>query len=200
MAVATAAILTAWAATGSISTSAASNYDRQFEDYPTYCGDDLELKVDNNGTHFRLWSPKAQEVTLNLYDTGLNGKAYKTLPMTFHAENGTWTASVPEKLYGKFYTFSVKQGGKWLGETPGVWAKAVGANGKRAAIIDLLTNILTFHTTTCHTLSLISIILPNSNVLAISNIYGIVRNFGRLKFDKKIVRMSGINNFSTQEF
>lgn len=136
MAVATAAILTAWVATGSISTSAASNYDRQFEDYPTYCGDDLELKVDNNGTHFRLWSPKAQEVTLNLYDTGLNGKAYKTLPMTFHAENGTWTASVPEKLYGKFYTFSVKQGGKWLGETPGVWAKAVGANGKRAAIID----------------------------------------------------------------
>lgn len=114
-----------------------STYDQQFENYPTYNGDDLELKVDDSGTHFRLWSPKAQDVKLNLYNTGLNGEPYQTLPMTFHAENGTWTASVPEKLYGKFYTFQVKQGDKWLSETPGVWAKAVGANGKRAAIINL---------------------------------------------------------------
>lgn len=139
MAVATAAILTTWAATGNIMADTMSNYDKQFANYPTYSGDDLELKVDNTGTHFRLWSPKAQEVTLNLYETGLNGKAYESLPMTFHAENGTWTASIPEKLYGKFYTFRVKQGGKWLNETPGVWAKAVGANGKRAAVIDFST-------------------------------------------------------------
>lgn len=139
MAVATAAILTTWAATGNIMADTMSNYDKQFANYPTYSGDDLELKVDNTGTHFRLWSPKAQEVTLNLYETGLNGKAYESLPMTFHAENGTWTASIPEKLYGKFYTFRVKQGGKWLDETPGVWAKAVGANGKRAAVIDFST-------------------------------------------------------------
>lgn len=52
-------------------------------------------------------------------------------------DRGTWTASSAEKLYGKYYTFSVKQGGKWLNETPGVWAKAVGTNGHRAAIIDL---------------------------------------------------------------
>ena len=30
--------------------------------YPTYSGDDLELTVDANGTHFRLWSPGAQAV------------------------------------------------------------------------------------------------------------------------------------------
>lgn len=116
--------------------SARSKYDEQFTSYPTYNGDDLELSIDNSGTHFRLWSPKAQEVTLNLYETGLNGKPYETIPMTFHPENGTWTASVGQQLYGKFYTFRVKQDGKWLNETPGVWAKAVGANGKRAAIID----------------------------------------------------------------
>lgn len=116
--------------------SARSKYDEKFTSYPTYNGDDLELSIDNSGTHFRLWSPKAQEVTLNLYETGLNGKPYETIPMTFHPENGTWTASVGQQLYGKFYTFKVKQDGKWLNETPGVWAKAVGANGKRAAIID----------------------------------------------------------------
>ncbi len=116
--------------------SARSTFDQQFEEYPTYNGEDLELKVDASGTHFRLWSPKAQEVLVNLYNTGLNGKPYETIPMTFHPENGTWTASVAGQLYGKFYTFKVKHDGKWLSETPGVWAKAVGANGKRAAIID----------------------------------------------------------------
>lgn len=119
-----------------IPVSAQSDYDSQFLTYPTYNGDDLELTVDASGTSFRLWSPKAQEAVVNLYDNGHTGKAYKTLPMTFHPENGTWTASVPERLYGKFYTFRIKQGDRWLAETPGVWAKAVGMNGSRAAIID----------------------------------------------------------------
>ena len=47
--------------------------------------------------------------------------------------------SVDKPLYGKFYTFTIKHDGKWLDETPGVWAKAVGTNGKRAAIIDFAT-------------------------------------------------------------
>lgn len=115
---------------------AQSEYDSQFLTYPTYNGDDLELTVDASGTSFRLWSPKAQEAVVNLYDNGHTGKPYKTLPMTFHPENGTWTASVPQRLYGKFYTFRIKQGDRWLAETPGVWAKAVGVNGSRAAIID----------------------------------------------------------------
>ncbi len=78
--------------------SARSTFDQQFEEYPTYNGEDLELKVDASGTHFRLWSPKAQEVLVNLYNTGLNGKPYETIPMTFHPENGTWTASGAGKL------------------------------------------------------------------------------------------------------
>ncbi len=125
----------------SLSASERSKYDEQFASYPLYNGDDLELKIDSTGTHFRLWSPQAQEVSLNLYNTGLNGKPYQTIPMTFHADNGTWTANIDQQLYGKFYTFKVKQDGRWLDETPGVWAKAVGANGKRAAIIDFaMTN------------------------------------------------------------
>ena len=119
--------------------SAQSRYDSRFENYPVYSGDDLELTVDSSGTRFRLWSPKAQDVVVNLYDNGHTGVPYKTLPMTHDVSTGTWTAAVPEKLYGKFYTFKVKHDGKWLSETPGVWAKAVGVNGKRAAIIDFST-------------------------------------------------------------
>lgn len=115
---------------------AQSNYDAQFLEYPTYSGDDLELTVDNSGTHFRLWSPKATNARVNLYNEGKGGKPYSTLDMTFHPENGTWTAGVPEQLYGKFYTFQIEYDGKWKDETPGVWAKAVGINGKRGAIID----------------------------------------------------------------
>ncbi len=51
-------------------------------------------------------------------------------------EGGTWVAAVPRQLYGSFYTFSILDNGKWLDETPGVWAKAVGTNGHRAAVID----------------------------------------------------------------
>ena len=119
-----------------ISAQTNSSYDRQFISWPVYSGDDLELTVNDRGTSFRLWSPKAQEAIVNLYDNGHTGKPYSTLPMKFDPATGTWSASVPEKLYGKFYTFRVKNDGNWLPETPGVWAKAVGVNGKRAAIID----------------------------------------------------------------
>ncbi|MDE5645891.1 MAG: type I pullulanase, partial [Muribaculaceae bacterium] len=114
-----------------------SAYDARFIDWPVYNGEDLELTVDASGTHFRLWSPKASEARVNIYENGHTSSAVKTLQMKSDPATGTWTASVPEKLYGKFYTFQINDGGKWLDETPGVWAKAVGVNGARAAIINL---------------------------------------------------------------
>lgn len=120
-----------------VNTAAAqSNYDNKFVNYPVYSGDDMELKVTEHNTQFRLWSPAAEAVSLYLYDNGHTGKPYDILEMQKDAETGTWTATVEKPLYGKFYTFRVKQNGKWLDETPGVWAKAVGVNGKRAAVID----------------------------------------------------------------
>lgn len=123
-------------AMGSMAASAQSNFDAKFKNYPTYSGSDLELTVNDTGTHWRLWSPEAQEVLVKIYNNGKGGNPIETLQMQRHPDNGTWTASVPEQLYGKFYTFQVKYDGKWLNETPGVWAKAVGVNGKRGAIID----------------------------------------------------------------
>lgn len=131
-----AAALTLCSHAGTIVAQTNSTYDAKFIEWPTYNGDDLELTVDSDGTHFRLWSPKAQEAVVNLYDNGRTGKPYEVLPMTFDAATGTWSASVPQQLYGKFYTFRIKHDGRWLDETPGVWAKAVGVNGRRAAIID----------------------------------------------------------------
>lgn len=109
--------------------------DSRFNDFPAYSGNDLEVVVDSASTNFALWSPEAEAVRLNLYDTDVNTPAYETIDMTL-GDNGVWRVSVPEQLYGKFYTFSVKIDGEWLKETPGIWAKAVGTNGERAAIID----------------------------------------------------------------
>lgn len=104
--------------------------------YPVRSGSLSEMEYTPQVTTFNLWSPTADEVRLMLYDTGDKGHAYETVPME-KAEEGTWTAKVKKNLLGKFYTFNVKINDKWLGDTPGINAKAVGVNGKRAAIIDM---------------------------------------------------------------
>ena len=109
--------------------------DKVLNSLPSYNGQDLELQVSNNSTYFTLWSPLAQAVKVNIYDTNNAPTPSQVVELTQSA-NGTWRGSVPGQLYGKFYTFQIKHGSEWLSETPGVWAKAVGVNGRRAAIID----------------------------------------------------------------
>lgn len=123
---------------GAMPANANNSMESNYASLPSYNGEDLELLVNNSGTHFRLWSPQSTAVRVLIYDTDRNTSAIDTLEMT-KAEQGTWKASVAEKLYGKFYTFQINYNGKWLDETPGVWAKAVGTNGRRAAIIDFAT-------------------------------------------------------------
>ena len=106
-----------------------------FDDYPVYDGNDLELTYSAQSSKFRVWTPTATKVKILLYDNGNEGGAYKTLDMS-RSEKGTWTLKVNEDLKGKFYTFQIKIGEKWLDETPGMWVKATGVNGKRAAIIN----------------------------------------------------------------
>lgn len=95
-----------------------------------------EVTYTKRGTTFALVAQKAQSVNLNIYAEGIGGKLVKTVAMR-KGEKGVWKAEVKGDLKGRFYTFNVKQDGKMLGETPGLFAKAVGVNGKRGAIIDM---------------------------------------------------------------
>ena len=80
----------------------------------------------------------AQQVKLRIYKDGLGGKPVKTINMKRAQAGGTlWQTTVKGDLKGKFYTFDVKYNGKFYGECPGVWATAVGVNGKRGAIVDM---------------------------------------------------------------
>ncbi len=82
-------------------------------------------------TVFTLFAPNdAKQVVVRIYDEGLGGKAKKSVKMKRIA-NEQWQTTVKGDLMGKFYTFDMGQG-----ECPGVFAKAVGVNGKRGAIID----------------------------------------------------------------
>ena len=80
-------------------------------------------------TTFRLNAPS--KPTLRLYNAGRGGKPYKKVKLAPNGDN-TWTATVKGDLKGKFYTFDIGHG-----ETPGVFAKAVGCNGGRSAVIDM---------------------------------------------------------------
>ena len=83
-------------------------------------------------TVFSLFAPSdAKRVTVRLYRDGQGGKAYKTVKMTRIAPE-KWQTAVKGDLMGQFYTFDIGKG-----ECPGVFAKAVGVNGKRGAIIDM---------------------------------------------------------------
>ena len=90
-----------------------------------------EVSYSPEATQFALFAPNdVKRVTLRIYQNGIGGKAVKTIKMKRTA-NEKWTASVKGDLMGKFYTFDTG-----LGECPGVFAKAVGVNGQRGAIID----------------------------------------------------------------
>ena len=91
-----------------------------------------EVSYSPEKTVFTLFAPNdAKKVVVRIYQEGLGGKALKTIKMTRTA-NEQWQTTVKGDLMGKFYTFDMGKG-----ECPGVFAKAVGVNGKRGAIIDL---------------------------------------------------------------
>lgn len=74
---------------------------------------------------------KKKQVEIHIYEDGQGGKAIKTIKMKASGAN-RWEATVKGDLKGKFYTFDIGKG-----ETPGVFAKAVGVNGMRGAIVDM---------------------------------------------------------------
>ncbi|PDP82499.1 type I pullulanase [Prevotella intermedia] len=90
-----------------------------------------EVSYSPKQTTFKLNAPK--KPTLRIYEAGRGGKVEKKIKMKQTSEN-VWETTISGDLKGKFYTFDIGRG-----ETPGVFAKAVGINGKRGAIVDMKT-------------------------------------------------------------
>ena len=83
-------------------------------------------------TTFSLFAPSsAKQVNVRIYKDGQGGKAVKTVKLVRSGDD-RWTGEVKGDLKGRFYTFDMGRG-----ECPGVFAKAVGVNGQRGAVLDL---------------------------------------------------------------
>ena len=118
---------------GSLSAYAQQATNKQGDGQQTFD----EMTYSKEATAFRLIAPsKAKGVKIHIYNEGAGGDKVQTVKMKRTATD-TWTANVKGDLKGKFYTFQVETAKKTMQETPGVFAKAVGVNGKRAAVIDM---------------------------------------------------------------
>lgn len=91
-----------------------------------------EVEYSPSKTVFTLFAPdNAAAVKLRIYDDAQGGSPVKTVSMKSSGSE-TYTVTVDGDLKGKFYTFDVGKG-----ECAGVFATAVGVNGKRGAIVNL---------------------------------------------------------------
>jgi len=109
-----------------------------FDAYPSPIQETLWPNYTKEASIFKLWSPTADKVILNLYDNGSEGHPLERHEMIRYAE-GIWSTRIQGNLQGTYYTYRVHIDGEWLEETPGVYAQAVGVNGKRAMVLDLET-------------------------------------------------------------
>lgn len=113
------------------------SFDRtDYGSYPVYTGNDLEMNYTPSVTNFRIWAPTADEARVRIYEAGMDGEPVMVKKMKKDVA-GTWVAGFNEDLKNLFYTFQIMYEGEWLDETPGIYAKAVGINGKRGAIFDM---------------------------------------------------------------
>lgn len=106
------------------------------KELPLPVGPVTEMTYSATATRLSLWSPVAEEVRVNLYNSDLGGKPVEVVPLK-RGNDGTWSVRLKGDRKGIFYTFQVKTNGKWLEETPGIFAKTVGTNGQRAMIMSL---------------------------------------------------------------
>ena len=88
-----------------------------------------EMEYGKTHTVFHLNASSTPK--LRLYKSGQGGKPVKTIKMRA-VSNNRWEATVKGNLAGMFYTFDIGKG-----ECPGTFAKAVGINGNRGAILNM---------------------------------------------------------------
>lgn len=111
-----------------------SVFAQEFDQLFSYDGDDLGLTYSSACSSFCLWAPTAQEAELVIYDSWQGAAECKYAMI--RDIRGTWRATVDGDLDGKFYTYRVRLGEQW-NEAVDPYARAVGVNGDRGAILDL---------------------------------------------------------------
>ena len=113
----------------------------EFENAYTYDGKDLGLTYDKEAGKFtfKVWAPTADNVTLNVYQTGTKGDntGKQSFEMT-KGDKGVWEYTLGDEYHKYYYTYTVDVLNE-QNEVCDPYARTTGVNGDRAMILDLDT-------------------------------------------------------------
>lgn len=111
-------------------------------DKSAYSGNDLGASYSKKATTFKVWSPNAASVRVNIFEHGSDNEgdagSIMSRAMSLDKTTGVWSVTINGDLLNKYYTCSVTHG-KTTKETADVYAKACGVNGQRSMVVDLST-------------------------------------------------------------
>lgn len=112
-------------------------------DKSAYSGNDLGASYSKKATTFKVWSPNAASVRVNIFEHGSDNEgdagSIMSRAMSLDKTTGVWSVTINgDLLLNKYYTYSVTHG-KTTKETADVYAKACGVNGQRSMVVDLST-------------------------------------------------------------
>lgn len=111
-------------------------------DKSAYSGNDLGASYSKKATTFKVWSPNAASVRVNIFEHGSDNEgdagSIMSRAMSLDKTTGVWSVTINGDLLNKYYTYSVTHG-KTTKETADVYAKACGVNGQRSMVVDLNT-------------------------------------------------------------
>lgn len=111
-------------------------------DKSAYSGNDLGASYSKKATTFKVWSPNAASVRVNVFEHGSDNEgdagSIMSRAMSLDKTTGVWSVTINGDLLNKYYTYSVTHG-KTTKETADVYAKACGVNGQRSMVVDLST-------------------------------------------------------------
>lgn len=109
-------------------------------DKSAYSGNDLGASYSKKATTFKVWSPNAASVRVNIFEHGSDNEgdagSIMSRAMLLDKTTGVWSVTINGDLLNKYYTYSVTHG-KTTKETADVYAKACGVNGQRSMVVDL---------------------------------------------------------------
>ena len=118
-----------------------SYYNVNYLENKAYNGTDLGSNYTPSKTTWKVWSPEAKSVKLNLYATGSdleNGaENLGTHTMTKDNATGVWSVALDGDFKNVYYTYTVDTAKLGAMETYDIYAKACGVNGNRSMVVDL---------------------------------------------------------------
>ncbi|HJI66261.1 MAG TPA: type I pullulanase [Ruminococcus bromii] len=146
-----AGVMTAMMITGMCAADVSAAEKKTVTDYQTYAanldksaysGNDLGASYSKKATTFKVWSPNAASVRVNIFEHGSDNEgdagSIMSRAMSLDKTTGVWSVTINGDLLNKYYTYSVTHG-KTTKETADVYAKACGVNGQRSMVVDLST-------------------------------------------------------------